>query len=375
MPKVIIDGWLLRQGGHGMASFAGMLVAGLANAERKDDFLVAVPSGCESMVPAGIKALALPKGITRPAALGEALWQDRLGRHIRDCRGQDVLLAPSPFLSSARMKRSIVVCHDLIPIHFTRYLGNFMYRRWLFKGRLGWLRGASYVITDSDFTAKELRSYLGAETPPMVTIPLWTPFADGPEPSLEMQRIVQLKYRLPSRYWLYVGGYDYRKNVEQLIEAYGRVVKARECPALVLGGNIPLDLGKPVCDIRGALRKAGIGDQRVCCPGYIEAEDLAAVYAGAELFIYPSLAEGFGLPPVEAMACGCPVIVADDTSLPEVVVDKGYRFPAGDSLRLAEMLMSAAHEPWRLNPGFDRNYFSPARGLRDYLQVMERVMS
>jgi glycosyltransferase involved in cell wall biosynthesis len=373
MPKVIIDGWLLRQGGHGMASFARMLVEGLANSERRKDFLVAIPAGCESVVPAGIDPLSLAKGITMPAALGEALWQDRLGRHLRDCCRQDTLFSPSPFLSFARVQRSIVVCHDLIPIRFKRYLGNFMYRGWLFKGRLDWLRGASCVITDSDFTAKELRDYLRVEVPPMVTIPLWTSLADSVVPSLEARRVVQSKYRLPPRYWLYVGGYDYRKNVERLIDAYGRAVKVRECPALVLGGNIPLDLGKPVCDIRGAMRKAGVGEERVHCPGYIEACDLAAVYAGAELFIYPSLAEGFGLPPVEAMSCGCPAVVADNTSLPEVVVDEGYRFPGGDSSRLVEMLLSAAHEPWRLNPGFDRKYFSQARGLRDYLQVMERV--
>ncbi|HEY5930473.1 MAG TPA: glycosyltransferase, partial [Burkholderiales bacterium] len=178
---------------------------------------------------------------------------------------------------------------------------------------------------------------------------------------------------LPARYWLYVGGYDYRKNLELLIDAYGRAAQSSECPSLVLAGNIPRNLSKPVCDVHGALRRAGIASERVCCPGYIDAGDLAAVYAGAELFIYPSLSEGFGLPPVEAMSCGCPAIVADTTSLPEVVTDEDYRFPVGHSARLVEMLLSAARAPLPLNPGFDRSLYGQARGIRDYLQVIERA--
>jgi glycosyltransferase involved in cell wall biosynthesis len=176
---------------------------------------------------------------------------------------------------------------------------------------------------------------------------------------------------------LYLGGYDYRKNVELLIEAYGRAARAGACPTLVLGGNIPIAVGsrKPVCDVAGAVRRAGIDSDRLCCPGFIDDDDLAAVYAGAELFIYPSLAEGFGLPPVEAMSSGCPAIVADTTSLPEVVTDEDYRFPVADPARLIEMLLSAARSPRPLNPGFMRSFYGHARGLRDYLQVMERAMT
>lgn len=370
---MIIDGWLLRQGGHGLASFARMLVEGLANSEQRERFVVAVPAGAEAVVPGGLETLSLPQPIRTTSVLAEALWQERLGRHLRDSRSEHALFAPSPFLSTARVRRSIVVCHDLIPVNFPRYLGRFLYRRWLFNGRLRWLCYATRVVTDSNFTAQELRQHLGADTPPIVSIPLWTPLADATPPPSEARRVVRAKYRIPERYWLYVGGYDYRKNVELLIDAYGRAARSRECPPLVLAGDIPLDVSLPVCDIPGALRRAALPEGRICCPGHIEARDLGAVYAGAELFVYPSLSEGFGLPPIEAMACGCPAIVADTTSLPEVVTDNSYRFPAGHPESLMEMLMSAARAPLGLNPGFDRNYYGQARGLRDYLQVMERT--
>jgi glycosyltransferase involved in cell wall biosynthesis len=370
--KLIVDGWLLPQGGYGLATFARTLVEGLANSDIRARVSVAVPAGSEAGVPDGARTMLL-RTPAIAGVIGEALWQDRLGRFLRDHHPDDTLLAPALFLSLARTRRSIVVCHDLIPDQFPRYLGRFLYRRWLYNARLRWLRTATCVVTDSTFTAGQLRARLEPTAPDIVSIPLWTPMADSPMPSAEARRAAKAKYRLPERYWLYLGGYDYRKNLGLLIDAYGRVAESDECPALVLAGQIPTDLSKPVCDVHGALQRAKIATERVCCPGYIDAGDLAAVYAGAELFIYPSLSEGFGLPPVEAMSCGCPAIVADTTSLPEVVTDEAYRFPAGDCERLAEMLRSAARKPWLLNPGFDRSLYGQARGIRDYLQVIERV--
>ena len=346
---------------------------GLATSEIRERVSVAIPAGSESVVPGGATTISLQTAVIAGGVVGEALWQDRLGRFLRDHHPHDTLLAPAPFLSLARARRSIVVCHDLIPDQFPRYLGRFLYRRWLYNARLRSMGHATCVVTDSTFTAGQLRARLEPRAPDIVSIPLWTPLADSPAPSPEARQAVQARYGLPARYWLYLGGYDYRKNLGLLIDAYGRVAQSDECPALVLAGHIPRDLSKPVCDVSGALQRAKIASERVCCPGYIDADDLAAVYAGAELFIYPSLSEGFGLPPVEAMSCGCPAIVADATSLPEVVTDEDYRFPARDRERLAEMLRSAARESWPLNPGFDRSLYGHARGMRDYLQVIERV--
>ena len=236
------------------------------------------------------------------------------------------------------------------------------------------MKKASVIVTDSRFVSAGLEDYIGPIAAPVVPIHLWAPASFKPL-SPNDQVAFRTRMGLPRRYWLYVGGYDYRKNVELLISAYAKARRAGECPTLVMAGRLPDDLRKPVCDVRGALQREGLEDSAVLFPVFINASDLPGLYASAELFIYPSLMEGFGLPPVEAMACGCPAIVADGTSLSEVVVDEEYRFSARDSAKLAEMLVSAAHEPWRRNPGFDRDYFGQTRGLRDYLQVLERVMS
>jgi len=108
-------------------------------------------------------------------------------------------------------------------------------------------------------------------------------------------------------------------------------------------------------------------------PGFIEDKDLPAIYAGAELFIYPSLYEGFGLPPMEAMGCGCPAIVADNSSLPEVVTDADYRFNTENPDALTTLLARAANTPMALNPGFSPEQFNADAAARDYVNLFRSV--
>ena len=184
-----------------------------------------------------------------------------------------------------------------------------------------------------------------------------------------------MKYGLPARYWLYTGGYDYRKNLECLITAYAATRARHPCPPLVLAGKIPTDLRKPVCDIPGAMTRANLTGSEVLMPGFIDDNDMAALYSGSELFVYPSLAEGFGLPPLEAMACGCPALAANATSLPEVVVDEAYRFSPFHPGQLTDLLGQAARSPLPVNPGFDRFHFSEARGVAQYCGLLERMIT
>jgi len=371
---IIVDGWLLTEAGYGMASHAARLVHALAGSRLASRLMIAVPAGAEHFVPEGLSAFTLPDPFGVSPIVREAVWQNRLGGHVRRYYPEAVFLALSPFYSWHWPNRSVVVWHDLIPFQLKRYMGRFFYRRLLFKARLRRVHKTSFVVTDSCCTASALTRYQ-AFKPPMETIHLWTPSELADERSSQSLEAVRMKYGLPPRYWLYVGGYDYRKNVEYLIEAYGAVLAVHKCPPLVLAGKIPTNLRKPVCDVHGAMAKIGLTVGQVCLPGFIDPADMAALYRSAELFIYPSLAEGFGLPPLEAMACGCPAIVADATSLPEVVVDVGYRFSPHLSESLAALLSRAAQAPLPLNPGYDREYFSEKRGLGQYCDILERVAS
>jgi len=155
-------------------------------------------------------------------------------------------------------------------------------------------------------------------------------------PQTDAQRMEQFRRRrsLPERIILFVGTLEPRKNLPTLIAAYGRLVARHHIPhtLVVAGGK-----GWYYEHIEEAVQRLGL-TERVIFPGYVPDEELPMWYSAADLFVYPSLYEGFGFPPLEAMACGTPVVVADTSSLPEVVGRAGLLFPPDDVEALAEIM-------------------------------------
>ena len=122
---------------------------------------------------------------------------------------------------------------------------------------------------------------------------------------------------LPDRYLLFVGTFEPRKNLARLVAAYEQTVRLTHAPDhLVLCGGA----GWKNQDVFERIESSPLRN-RIHVLGYVADDDLAAAYTGCSLFVYPSLAEGFGLPPLEAMACGAPVVTSNTTSLPETVGD------------------------------------------------------
>lgn len=371
-PEILYDGWLLQETGYGIAQQAHRIFHILMQSPLADRIRVVAPESIARSL--GAPAIGL-SGIPRwPGLFREVAWYARLSAFVRTRKPSPPLILPSPGMLFRYPPKTLVICHDLIHRDFSRYLGRWGYRKFLFYRRDRHLADATHLVADSIHTSLAIRILLKERTPPLTTIPLWAPSEFRPDIASDQRDTVRRRYGLPNRYWLYVGGYDYRKNVGLLIQAYAHVRRTGTCPALVLAGKTPLQKGPTVCDISGELTRAGLLAPQVILPGFIETEDMPALYAGAELLVYPSLAEGFGLPPVEAMACGCPALVADRTSLPEVVTDPGYRFEVDGIARLTGLLFAAQNHKLPLNPGFDRVYFSEDRARRDYLGVVDALM-
>jgi glycosyltransferase involved in cell wall biosynthesis len=141
------------------------------------------------------------------------------------------------------------------------------------------------------------------------------------QPAPQSTERVRRKYGL-DRYILYVGTIQYRKNLVRLLEAYAQVVATGAVTQrlILVGSN-----GWGHAEVHATLARLGLHD-RVVVLGYVADEDLPALYSSAELFVYPSLYEGFGLPVLEAMACGAPVAVSRCSSLPEVAGDAALYF-------------------------------------------------
>ncbi len=153
---------------------------------------------------------------------------------------------------------------------------------------------------------------------------------------LPKEQVEQFRARrgLPERFILFVGTLEPRKNVLRLIEAYAQLPKDRP-PLLLVGGK-----GWLYDEVFALVADRALTDE-VRFVGYVPAEDLPWWYNAAEVFVYPSLYEGFGLPPLEAMACGTPVITSDASSLPEVVGQAALRVDPNDTGMLAQAMERA----------------------------------
>jgi len=153
-----------------------------------------------------------------------------------------------------------------------------------------------------------------------------------------MAKVVSEKLGVHRPFLFYVGGFDDRKNIQFLLTAFAAA--DLENASLVLAGTRSPSQGR---DLDSLTRQLNISD-RVSYLGWVDDYELAALYATAEAFVYPSRYEGFGLQLVEAMALGCPVLASDVTSLPEILGDGGETFPLDDPERLTQLLRRVMHD-------------------------------
>ena len=186
---------------------------------------------------------------------------------------------------------------------------------------------------------------------------------------------VRAKYDLPHDFILGVGSIQPRKNLGRLIAAYAQLTKIRDIPQLVLAGKKAWLHGDSVA----AAAKHRI-DDKVIFTGFVPEEDLGALYSAAKIFVYPSFFEGFGLPPLEAMQCGTPVITGDRTSLPEVVGEAGIMVDPYDVSSIAaameRLLTDDALRAELSRRGIERaKEFSWEKTARKTLSVFEQVMA
>jgi glycosyltransferase involved in cell wall biosynthesis len=149
---------------------------------------------------------------------------------------------------------------------------------------------------------------------------------------------------LPERFILSLGTIEPRKNIVRTVDAFATLIDANpvemsDLHLIVAGGK-----GWLSAPVFARVEELGIAD-RVHFPGYVPEEEKRLWYNAATCFCYPSLYEGFGLPPLEAMACGLPVITSDASSLPEVVADAGLTVPPNDSHALSEALHRVLVDP------------------------------
>lgn len=235
----------------------------------------------------------------------------------------DVIHYPyfDPFFLTLPIRKdrsTVVTVHDVIPLS---YPDKFPRGIW---GEIKWqiqklsLRRACDILTDSKASKKDIQNVTGIISSKIHVVYLAPSPLFKPVEAKDTLRSVMKKHRLPQRFLLYVGDVNWNKNIPGLLNAYAVFRSRNNDIKLVLVGKSFLDTSlAEVTEINKTVQELGL-ETHVVRPGFVEAEDLPAIYSSSLLYIQPSIAEGFGLPALEAMACNCRVVTSFASSLSEI---------------------------------------------------------
>lgn len=253
----------------------------------------------------------------------------------------DVILSPHHDLLSDGKAKTALIIYDMV---FFRYPET-MNRRT--RRKLRWKQKSNILHTDivfsiSNFTKKEIVECIGIPESKIVSVPLsinTDRFHTG-HSSEEMER-TRKKYHIPKMYFLYVGTLEPRKNIERLLDAYAILLKNRiDAPVLVIAGK----KGWLYNAIFDEVQRLHL-ENHVLFTGYVEENEVPLLMEGALAFVFVPLYEGFGLPPLEAMACGTPVLTSNAASLPEVVGDSGIMVSPDNCNEMANAMERLISDP------------------------------
>jgi len=285
------------------------------------------------------------------------------------CGDLDCFYSPDFTLPPVRRARTVLTVHDLSFMRVPECSEPGL-RRYLLQAVPASVSRADCVLTDSECTRSDVIELLNADAQKVSVVypgvePRFRPVQDA-----RVLATVRTRYGLPDRFVLGLGTLQPRKNFGRLIEGYARIrCDLTDNTQLVIAGG----KGWLYDDIFRRVEQLGLGKE-VHFPGYVDDKDLPALYSLADVFAFPSLYEGFGIPPLEAMACGTPVVTSSVSSLPEVVGDAALLVTPTDVDALAEALREALRgrslRDKLIQLGFERaKEFTWARGARQVLAL------
>ena len=226
--------------------------------------------------------------------------------------------------------KKVITLHDIIPLRMPETVSD-RYLRIFNDVMPNILKGCDGIITVSEFSKKDIAAEFNFPLDKIFVTPLAAEPIYKPMSKCGCKEKIRNKYGITSDFVLYVGGFSPRKNILGLIEAFSQI------PKLERKGVKLVIIGKQGPSYDVYLNRAielNI-ENDIIFTGFIELEDLPIFYNASEMLVYPSFYEGFGLPPIEAMACGTPVITSNVTSLPEVCFDSAILVDPKDTAELA----------------------------------------
>jgi glycosyltransferase involved in cell wall biosynthesis len=315
----------------GVSNYVEALLHGLGAIDRQNRYSVYTTRGL------GARALGLPPNFrVRPSRLPtinprvRIPWEQLLAPALLRLGRADVYHGVLNVMPLASPVPSVVTIHDLSPFLFPQTFRrvNRIYTRWAIRVAC---RRAARILAVSEFTKQEIVRWM--RVPPERVVVTYNAADERfAPPSAEELAIFRRQKGLPERFVLFLGTLEPRKNLPLLLDAYAMVARSIDAPLLVAGSQ-----GWLYEPVLAKAEQLGLGD-RLRFVGYVDQADQHLWYAAATVFAFPSLYEGFGMPPLEAMASGTPVVVSSSSSLPEVVGDAGLVVSPSDPEELADAL-------------------------------------
>lgn len=344
--KIGIEGQrLFRKKKHGMDMVALELIKNLQLIDKENEYVVFVKPDEDNgaLQPTGNFKVVELEGGSYP------LWEQRALPKAAAEEGCDLLHCTS---NTAPVKSKVpvmITLHDIIYMEsislfkksgtWYQKFGN-MYRRIVVPKVV---KKSKKIITVSQFERERIRKFFNFSEDDNRLVAVYNGVGSHFNPVTDeaIRKEIRKKYGLPDKYLLFLGNTDPKKNTEGVLKAYGNYVEQSDDPAmLVMLDYEEWALNKVLADIgKKNIRK------HIFLPGYIVNTDLPAIYSMATIFLYPSLRESFGIPMLEAMGCGTPVITSNTSSMPEVSGGKAKIVDPYQPQQITEAIFELMNDP------------------------------
>jgi glycosyltransferase involved in cell wall biosynthesis len=315
-------------------TYTAQLVSHLTRRQGGNQYLIVVNERIADLL--SVSDVSGEKVVARvnpESRLGRVAWENTVLPRLVRRYCPDVFHSPGNVLPAGVACRTVVTVHDLQYVHYPENFAGLRraYLRWRVPASV---RRATRVMCDSDSTRRDVMQQFHVGNKNLAVVHLGglpDEELNGPWKAAEVRQ----RYNIDGPYLLSVGSSLPHKNLVRMVEAFASIAGKVEQRLVITGegfshreGIVTLLAQMP------AEHRA-----RVQLLGFLPRADLPGLYAGADAFIFPSLFEGFGIPAIEAMNCGCPVIASKATSLPEVVGDAGLLFDALDLRDMAAAML------------------------------------
>jgi glycosyltransferase involved in cell wall biosynthesis len=336
--KIGINALFFQHPATGSGQYMTHLLSALAEIDAQNEYVLLGPEPVETAFNSfPYHVQPLPAFAHNNSNIGKVVWEQFTGPGAAHKEGVDIFHIPYFAPPLFPRTSTVVTIHDVIPLRLPAYQPDSrvkLYMRLVARAA----HNATLIITVSQHARQDIIDTI--KLPAGRIRVIYEAAGEEYRPVTATERLAEVRkrYGLNERYILYLGGLDQRKNVPQLVHAFSHVHRLVGDPnlQLLIAGNPDQQKGPLFPDPRPVAADLGMTGPIIY--RFIEEEDKPALYSGASLFVFPSLYEGFGLTPLEAMSCGAPVVCSNRTSLPEVVGDAALTVNPENTQELVEAM-------------------------------------